>query len=206
PEAVVGQLERLPAAEGGQAARQLLRARHRGASDAHRYHADGACARRLDLDSRPVLGIVQAPVAVGVRGVQPLGPDEGEQHVARPDSLLQSLHEVVAGLDLPVHAHLLLAEVGAEAVVETAGVGSGVAAPVADEDVRHRPQPPDWTLAEGARCSDRTAARSRTKETPWPQKARPSPTTTTRWSPTSTRRRWSSITTSTIRPTWTRST
>ena len=109
------------------------------ASYQSRDHTDVAFQCGLDFETDQIIWILEpdAPLIVCCR--QPLPTDDGDQHLARTDDLLNLLDNGVAGTKgLKVSEYLMFgAEVGMQTVIQTASVLSAVLAPVADEYAAH---------------------------------------------------------------------
>jgi hypothetical protein len=134
-EAAVAQLERLPPRQPDQARWEFFSGWHCDPVDQHRDDPDVAFQRRLDLQPDQVVGVIELAAALSVGAVQPLVPNQRQQHVARPDGGRDRLGEVQAGLDgVDVHKHALVAEVVRQPVPDPAYHVAGVLAPVAEED------------------------------------------------------------------------
>ena len=83
-------------------------------------------------------GVGEARASVGVARLEPPAADHGDEDLAPAQHLLEDLDEVHARLDaVDVDEHAPRTERGHEGVVEPAGRGRLVLAPVADEDGRH---------------------------------------------------------------------
>ena len=137
PPAPVGHDQGLPAGEPGERRRELGGRRHLGVVDEHRDHPGPAAEGELELAPHEVPGPVDAPAAFVVGGRQPVRPDDAEHDVGGGDRVDDDPLVVRTDLGrLHVHEHLGGAEVGAEGVVQAAGVRGRVLTSVADEDPR----------------------------------------------------------------------
>ena len=80
--------------------------------------------------------IVETAIAILVSRIKPVGPNDGEQHVALADLHTKHLDEVHAQRDsVHVHEQQIPAELPREPVVHPSGVPRAVVAPVADENL-----------------------------------------------------------------------
>jgi hypothetical protein len=75
---------------------ELFRQGHHRFVDEHRHDADVPAERRACFDANEVLGIVQPALARAVGG-EPSGPDDDDQHLARPHGALDRVDEIEAG-------------------------------------------------------------------------------------------------------------
>src|ERR1700689_2330798 len=79
-----GNLDILPAREAPQALWQITGLRHQGAIDEDGDHANPALEGSLDLDSNKIIGIVDAPPIILVRG-NPISSDDRDERIASAD-------------------------------------------------------------------------------------------------------------------------
>jgi hypothetical protein len=117
---------------------QLVGTRHPRAAYEHRNNGNVAVKGRGDLKPHRILGILEAPVPLGIGTLKPFGTNQGEEHIARPHSLFDDLNKVLARRDrVDVHKHMVvLAKPRAEPVRESDGISAGIVTPVADEHMR----------------------------------------------------------------------
>ena len=130
---------RLPAAEGGDRWRQILRGGHLRVLDQDGDDPHRAVERHLELPADEIVLAVDTAAAVLVRGGDPLRADDGEQDVSTLDRLHDHLLEVGTDLDgFDVDEDMIVTEVFRQIVVQPAGVRRSILAPIADEDPKPR--------------------------------------------------------------------
>jgi len=135
----MGQLDAVAKREVLQVVGQVLGTRHRRLLHEHRNDGDVALERACRLESDEIIGVVQAPLAFSVGGAQPALADDGEQHAAGSDLLLDDAAKVAARLDSgDVHEDGIPAEALAQVLKQAAGVALGIIPAIADKDRAHR--------------------------------------------------------------------
>ena len=140
--AVLAELDGLSAREGTERLRQLLFFDHRRALDEHGDEKDLPPQRGLELEADEVLRVVEAALALGAAGVDPVAADDEDEHFARIHRARERFNEVIPWLELvDVAEDAVRAKVLAQPVEEAAGVAGRIFAPVAHEDPRHRAPP-----------------------------------------------------------------
>ena len=116
--------------------------RHRNALDEHRNQVDVLFDRDLDLGSHPILGNVQAAPAGLVLTVQPVAPDDHDDHRGSLDSLPDPGGKLLArGDGVHIVVDLALPEAIAQAIGEPPGLTRRGPTAIADEDPGHSPRP-----------------------------------------------------------------
>ena len=95
---------------------QLVSAGHRRVFYEHRHDANATRERRRGFDAHEILGIVQAPLARGVRS-EPFIADDDDQNFARRDRAFDRIDEIDARLDaFDIHEHAVSAEVPGQVI------------------------------------------------------------------------------------------
>ena len=90
---------------------------------------------RLDLESNEVLRVINASLAPGILDREPLGSDQGEQHLANANRRPDLFDEVVARLDVvDVFEDPVCPQLSNQQVVQLSRRPCGVLASIADED------------------------------------------------------------------------
>ena len=131
----VPERHRLPVREGLQRLGKLRSLRALCPVDEHRDDAHALREGGLDLDSHPVVGLLQAALPALVDGGQPVGPDHRQEHVAASDGRSQHLSIVLSRADrVGVHEHAVVAVPSGQRVVEPPCLAGGIVLAVVDED------------------------------------------------------------------------
>lgn len=129
----MGNLDVLPASEAPQGLWQIARLRHQGAIDEDRDHANPALEGGLDLDSNKIIGIVDAPPIVLVRG-NPIPSDDRDERVASGDAFVQGLEPIDTGVDIDIEKDVLAPHLLRDPIVNRARGERSLFAPTANED------------------------------------------------------------------------
>ena len=114
---------------------QFLRARHLGVLHQRDEDPDLTVDRGFDLPPMPVLGVVDAPVALVVGRLQPAAADQQHEHIAGAQRCVDRLLPRPPGLDVvDVPEDGLGPEVEGEAIVDAPSEALAVVSTVRDED------------------------------------------------------------------------
>jgi hypothetical protein len=135
----VAQLDRVAMRERGQIGRQILCSGHRAPLDEHGNHANlFVLERGCDFNAQEVFRIVEAaPLEPGILNGQPVSTDDGEQHGAGFELVLDELDEVHAGRNVVgVLEDAVRAELRAQGGQQREHMPRAVLAAIADEDAR----------------------------------------------------------------------
>jgi hypothetical protein len=133
-EAGMRNLDILPACEAPQALWQITGLRHQGAIDEDRDHANTALKRSLDLDSNKIIGVVDAPPIVLVRG-NPIPPDDRDERVASGDAFVQGIEPIDTGVDIvDIEKDVLAPHLLRDPIVNRARGESRLFASIANKD------------------------------------------------------------------------
>ena len=115
--------------------RRLLAARQRCSANKDRDNPHIAAQCGLDFKAHKVLGVVEPPMAGPVGDVEPAVTDEGEQHLAGANCVLDDPEKVVARVDgVDVFENVVTTETGAQAVIQPTRRKRRVLPTVADKD------------------------------------------------------------------------
>jgi len=138
-EAQVMQRMGLQRRQARQFGRQGLRRRQRRLVHQQRDHPHAPDQRGADLQSYPVVGLVEPPAPELVGSRQPARADHDQTDLAGAQRGVDDTGEVLAGGDLlDIHEYPQLGKLAFEPVVQPAGMAGAVVAAIADEDSGHR--------------------------------------------------------------------
>jgi hypothetical protein len=100
----------------------LFRTRHSRASDEYRYDRYSAAKCGCQLDPHKVARIIKPPLSRIILRVQPVRPNNSQQHAAARHALIDRFPEILPRFDARyIHEYSVLAEVLGEFVEKTAG-------------------------------------------------------------------------------------
>lgn len=134
-EPVRAQFDGVPSDQSPQAVGQLLALGHWCSTNEDRDYPHIAAQRGLDLKAHEVVGVVEPPLSSLIDDVQPAVTDEGQQHLAGADRILEDPDKVVARFDgVDVLENQPVAHMCAQPVIKPARRERRVVAPVADKD------------------------------------------------------------------------
>jgi hypothetical protein len=121
--------------EPGQALWQISAARHYSSINQHGYDTDIPLERCLDLETNPIVRIVESSSPAAVSGSRPVSPNDRKQNVTPRYSLSDCFSEVNADSHrVNVHEDAISAEMLTETVIQTTGLGGRLFPSVANED------------------------------------------------------------------------
>jgi hypothetical protein len=107
---------------------------HSCAIEQDRDHRDIPLQCRPDLDAQEIRRVIQTTVALFVSDIQPVGPNQRQQHVTLGDLVSQDLGEVHPERDgVHVDEQEVRSELWLQPVVNAPGGMAGVVAAIADE-------------------------------------------------------------------------
>jgi hypothetical protein len=134
----MGNLDILPASEAPQALWQITGLRHQCAIDEDRDPANPALEGSLDLDSNKIVGIVDAPPIVLVRG-NPIPSDNRDERVASGDAFVQGIEPVDTEFNIvDIQKDVLAPHLLRNPIVNRARGERRLFAPITNEDAaRH---------------------------------------------------------------------
>ena len=99
-------------------------------------HGDVALEGGRDLDPHEIVGTIEASSSIFVTHIQPLVPDNREQHAAFGNLLLQDVDEIDSeGNPVNVHKKEIAAKLASQPIVDASRVARAVRAAIADEDL-----------------------------------------------------------------------
>ena len=118
----IAQLQGVPARQRFEIVRQRFLRRQDGAVDQNRYHRDVAGERGGEFDTYVVVRAVEPALAFVIVGVEPIGADDGQHHVALRDLDVELFDEVEPRLHgVDVHEHGVRAKGPAQVVGQAPG-------------------------------------------------------------------------------------